>query len=197
MTSARALLVAALLFPFAAQAQRRVSVRDDLPPDLTIKDIDRLSPARIAVERASELAITASQRQRLDSASNAYSAHLEDFARPLDTLQNILDKYHKWVVKTMVERMSSQRRAPTDDKERLERARDDSIAQARADQELERATPARNELNRILLVIRAEYDAQVEATNAVLDDAQRAKLEPILDGAADELTTRLHWARTR
>src|SRR3954471_24715929 len=166
MTFSRALLAAILLLPSAAEAQRRVvSVRDELPPDLAVKDIDRLSPSRIAIERGKDLAITADQMRRLDSASKAYSLHLRDFARPLDTLQAILDRYHKWVVKKAVDRMNANRRDPATDEERADRAREDSVAQAEADRRGEVATAARNELNNVLLTIRSDYDAQIAAAN--------------------------------
>jgi hypothetical protein len=199
MTFHRLLITIALSLPLAAEAQqRRVSVRDDLPPDLEVKDIQRLSPSRISLERQKELALTAEQTRRLDSTSNAYAIHLRDFAKPLDTLQNLLDRYHKRVVKEMVDRMSSgPRRDPTTEQQRVERARDDSVEQSKADREREIANVARNELNGVLLIIRDDYDAQVAATNAVLTDDQRAKIAPILSGASDELTSRLHWARTR
>jgi hypothetical protein len=199
MTFSRTFLIAALTVPLAAGAQQmRVSVRDDLPPDLELKDIERLSPSRISLERQKELAVTAEQTRRLDSASKAYALHLKDFARSLDTLQNLLDRYHKRVVKQMVDRMTSRpRRDPTTDQERVERARDDSVEQSRADREREIATVARNELNRVLLIIRDDYDAQVAATNAVLNDDQRATIAPIFNAASDELASRLHWARMR
>jgi hypothetical protein len=199
MTSRRALLVLALMLPAALHAQRRrVTVRDELPPDLTTKDIERLSPARIALEREKELLLATDQKTRLDSLGKSYSARLKDFSRPLDTLQTILDKYHKEVVRREVDRFTSgPRRDPTTDAEREQRAREDSVDRAKADRSREAALSARNELDRILLIIRDDYDAQTAATNSVLDDAQRAKLGPIITAASDELTSRLHWARAR
>jgi len=52
---------------------------------------------------------------------------------------------------------------------------------------------AHNEFGSVLLRIRASYDSYIAATNALLDDEQRAKVGPWLEAASGELTKRLHW----
>jgi hypothetical protein len=199
MTPLRIALLFSVVLPMAGQAQqRRVTVYDELPPELTPKEIIRLDPAQIAFDRQKDLALTADQSRQLDSMAKAYDGRVKSFGKALDTLQNVLNKAHKKVVKQTVDRMrAGPRRRPDSPQDSIERARSDSVEQAETDRDRVKASAARNALNELLLTIKDQYDAEAVATNALLTEAQRSKIEPIFAGALYELTGRMHAAKAR
>ena len=199
MTPLRIALLLSLVLPMAGQAQqRRGTMYDELPPELTPKDIIRLDPAQIAFDRQKELALSADQSRQLDSMARAYDRRVKSFGKALDTLQNALNKAHKRIVQQAVDRMrAGPRRRPDSPRDSIERARSDSVDQAENDRDRVKASAARNALSELLLTIKEEYDAETVATNAVLTEAQRSKIEPIFGSALEEFMARLHWAIAR
>lgn len=203
----RSVAVLALLLPSITNAQgrnpqgrpgetRRMTIHEDVPPELHAKDLESLDPARIALDQRKALALTAAQTDRLDSIRRAYDQHAADLGKALDTLQDILNRSRHSAQQEIANRMMGSSRSSSE-RDSADRARADSIDRVKSDRERERTMAARNELGRILLGIRDGYDGYVTATNAALTDDQRARLRPFFDGASNELTTRLHWANTR
>lgn len=200
----RVSLILALTLPATLAAQRgdypsrsnaRGGNRREPPPELRTKDLEQLNPARIAVERQKDLALTPDELARLDSAARVYDLEAKDFGKGLDTLQGVMGGA---VRNLMGNPKGLGRHAPENPpssvKDSIARARRDSIDQAKADQEMERYNGAKNALTSTLLRIRAAYDDELTAVNALLTDGQRQKLGPWFEGASEELTARLHAA---
>lgn len=196
-------LIVALALPVTLAAQRggypsrgtRGSSRREPPPELRTKDLEQLNPARIAIERQKDLALTAEELARLDSAAKAYDLEAKDFGRAADTLQSIMEG----AVRNL---MGNPRglaphvpeNPPKSPRDSVERARRDSIDQLKADKDQERYMAAKNALTSTLLRIRAAYDDKLTTVNALLTEDQRSKIGSWFEGASDELTARLHAA---
>ena len=196
-------LIIALALPVTLAAQRggypsrgvRGSTRREPPPELRTKDLEQLNPARIAIERQKDLALTAVELARLDSAAKAYDLEARDFGKGVDTLQNIMDG----AVRNLMGNPRGlaphiPQNPPSSPKDSIERARRDSIDQLKADKDLERYMAAKNALTSTLLRIRAAYDDKLTTVNGLLTDDQRGKIGPWFEAASEELTARLHAA---
>jgi hypothetical protein len=196
-------LIIALALPATLAAQRggypsrgvRGGSRREPPPELRTKDLEQLNPARIAIERQKDLALTTQELTRLDSAAKAYDLEARNFGRAVDTLQNIMDG----AVRNLMGNPRGlaphvPQNPPSSPKDSVERARRDSIDQLKADKDQERYMAAKNALTATLLRIRAAYDDKLTSVNTLLTDEQRGKIGPWFQGASDELTLRLHAA---
>ena len=195
-------LTIALALPATVTAQRggypsrgnvRGSNRREPPPGLRTKDLENLSPARIAIEREKDLGLSAEVAARLDSAARVYDLEARDFGRAVDTLQNIMEKAVRSLMdnpRGLGQRVS--RDPPKSFKDSVERARNDSIDQAKADTDQERYMAAKDALGSTLLRIRTAYDDRLNTVNALLNEDQRRKIGPWFESASDELTARLH-----
>ena len=169
--------------------------RDPPPPTLRTKDLENLNPARIAIDRQKDLALTADETARLDSAAKAYDLQAKDFGKGIDTLQNIMGNAVRNLMgnpKGLAPHVS--RDPPKSPKDSIGRARNDSTDQAKADRDQERYQAAHDALSSTLLRIRAAYDDKLSTVNALLTEDQRRKIGPWFESASDELTARLHAA---
>jgi hypothetical protein len=194
-------LVLALALPATSHAQRRDpgrgmargGARRATPPELRTKDLETMSPARIALERRKDLDLTSDQATRLDSASRAYDLEAKDFGTAIDTLQGIMQKAERNLSgNPTVNGANVSRERPKSAKDSLARARNDSLDQAKADKDQERRMAAKNALASTLLKIREWYDVKLGATNGFLTEDQRHKIGPWFENASEELTARLH-----
>jgi hypothetical protein len=197
-------LILALTLPAALAAQRsrdpsrgnvRGTPRREPPPQLRTKDLENLNPARIAIERQKDLALTADETARLDSAAKAYDLEAKDFGKGIDTLQSIMGNAVRNLMgnpRGLAPHVS--RDPPKSPKDSIGRARNDSTDQAKADRDQERYMAAHDALSSTLLRIRAAYDDKLNTVNALLSEDQRGKIAPWFASASDELTARLHAA---
>jgi len=175
-----------------------VMTRQAATPELSAKDLVSLNPARIPVDRQKDLALSVDQAVRLDSIARAYDLDARDFAKAIDSLQNIMSKARRNIMNNARSAAAARTRdRPTSARDSIERARSDSIDQMNDDKEQERYRGGRNGLASTLLTIREAYDTRLGAINAFLNDEQRRKIGPWFESASDELTTRLHWANVR
>lgn len=197
-------LILSLALPALSLAQRgrdpsrgggRGGSRRDPPPELRTKDLENLNPARIAIDRQKDLALTADETARLDSAARVYDLEAKEFGRGVDTLQNIMVNAVRNLMgnpRGLAPHVS--RDPPKSPKDSIERARNDSTDQAKADRDQERYMAAHNALSSTLLRIRAAYDDKLSTVNALLTEDQRRTIGPWFESASDELTARLHAA---
>lgn len=168
------------------------------PPELRAKEISRLSPARVALDRAREINLTPDQFRKLDSLARAYDLRAKDFSRGLDTLDGIIDRSTRDLSRDRQKAAyNANRRPPENKREKDERARSDSADQAEVDLHLKRRTDARNAMGETLLATQQAFDAALTAVNGILNEEQRTKLAPIFTGLTNEFTQRLHWQNSR
>jgi hypothetical protein len=198
-------LILSLALPALVLAQRgrggqsrgngRGGTRPEPRPELRTKDLENLNPARIAIDRQKDLALTTDETARLDSAAKAYDLQAKDFGKGIDTLQNIMVNAVRSLMgnpKGLAPHVS--RDPPKSPKDSIGRARNDSTDQAKADRDQERYMAAHDALSSTLLRIRAAYDDKLSTVNALLTEDQRRKIGPWFESASDELTARLHAA---
>jgi hypothetical protein len=194
-----ALLVASIPVRGDAQGARpMLGGRADRPPELRAKDIVRLSPARVPLERAREISLTSEQFQRLDSLGRAYELRAKTFSQALDTLDGAIDRSRRDLNRDRMNASAKRnRRRPENPKDSIKQARSDSADQHTMDEHLARGTSAQNEREAVLLTTREAFDGMLAAVNSILTEDQRTKLSPIFAGLSDEFTRRLHAENIR
>jgi hypothetical protein len=174
------------------QGQGRYRQRYEEPvPDVSAKSLRQLDPARLARDHGKELSLDAEQMKALEQMSTAFDSAAKAFGRGADSLRKLLQP----------ERARPPQRGgmrppekPRTAKDSAKKARDDSIALAKADLIAARRIPARAELQTMLLQIRTTFDSAIAHTLATLTEEQRQTAAPLLDNASRQLSAMLHQA---
>jgi len=171
---------------------------DERPPALRAGEIVRLSPARVTLERAREISLTPDQFRRIDSLGRAYELSAKEFGRALDTLDGVIDRSRRDVLRDRMNAAEKRnRRRPENVRDSIDQARSDSIDQHKFDEHFASGTAAQNARSTVVLSTREAFDAALAAVNAILTEEQRTKISPILTGLSSEFTDRLHWQNVR
>jgi hypothetical protein len=172
--------------------------RDERPPELRAKEIMRLSPARVALERARDISLTPDQFRRLDSLERGYEVRARDFGRALDTLDGVIDGSRRDLARDRLNAAGKRsRNRPENARDSIKQARADSIDQHKMDEHFARGTAGQNGREQVLLSTQQTFDASLAAVNAILTEDQRTKISTILNGLSAEFVQRLHWQNIR
>jgi hypothetical protein len=176
-----ALLLAVLASPLAAQ-------NEGIP--ITGKDIERLSPARIILDRREPLRLTPAQVTRLDSIRRVY----EDSARTL--ADQVKENQRAITIAPPLLRRPPEGK-PETHKDSLSRAKLDSTNRKKRDEYFATVTAGRRDLAAALLALKDLFDANLAATVQSLDGTQHTTAALTLDQTSQEFTRRLRLANIR
>jgi hypothetical protein len=152
--------------------------------------VERLSPARVILDRAKELKLEAARMAALDSLRRAF----DDSAKHL---ANDVKKYQRAITTPPPLLKRPPEGKPETRKDSLERAKLDSTNRLKSDAYFETVTAGRRDLAATLLALKELFDASLAATIAALDGAQHTAAALTLERTSDEFTRRLRLANIR
>jgi hypothetical protein len=175
-------LLVALASPLAAQIQEGVPI--------TGKDIERLSPARIILDRRESLRLEPIQVTKLDSVLKVYEDSAKDLADHVRQYQRAIT-----IAPPLLRRPPEGK--PETLKDSLSRARLDSTNRKKRDEYFETVTSGRRDLAGALLALKDLFDANLASTIQSLDGTQHTTAALTLDQTSQEFTRRLRLANIR
>ena len=157
---------------------------------ITAKDIERLDPARIILDRREALKLQKEQIVVLDSMRKAFD----------DSAKKVADdvRRHQRAITTpppMLRRPPEGK--PETRKDSLERAKLDSTNRVKRDRYFETVTTGRRDLATGLLALKELFDSTLAATIKSLDGSQHTSAALSLERASEEFTRRLRLANVR
>lgn len=176
-----ALLLATLASPLAAQ-------NEGIP--ISGRDIERLSPARIILDRRETLRLEPTQVTRLDSVRRAYEDSAKSIADQVKQYQRAIT-----IAPPLLRRPPEGK--PETRRDSLSRARLDSTNRRKRDEYFETVTTGRRDLAAALLALKDLFDANLAATVQSLDGTQHTTAALTLDQTSQEFTRRLRLANVR
>jgi hypothetical protein len=153
-------------------------------------DIDRLTPARVILERREPLKLGKAQIATLDSLGRV-------FADSAKRLADSVRKYQRAITTAPPMLKRPPEGKPETKKDSLKRAQLDSTNRAKRDAYFETVTTGRRDLAAALLALKDLFDASLAATIQSLDGTQHTTAALALEQTADEFTRRLRLANIR
>lgn len=176
------IILAAAVFAAPAAAQEGAS--------LPVKELERLNPARVVLDRRDQLKLSPAQVTQLDSMRKVFddsTRHLADDARK-----------HQRAISTpppLLRRPPEGK--PETRKDSVSRAKLDSTNRIKRDRYFETVTTGRRDLAATLLALKDLFDANLTAVIPVLDGGQHTAVSLELERASEEFTRRLRLANVR
>jgi hypothetical protein len=171
-----------------AQSRRGFQQPEGVP--ISHKDIERLSPASVVLDRREQLRLEKTQIAKLDSLHRAFN----------DSASFLADKAREYqrqitVAPPMLKRPPEGK--PETRKDSLERAKLDSTNRLKRDKYFETVTTGRRDLAAALLGLKELFDASLAATIQALDGTQHTTAALTLEQTSQEFTRRLRLANIR
>jgi hypothetical protein len=176
-----ALLLATLASPLAAQSE-------GVP--ISGKDIERLSPARIILDRRESLRLEPAQATKLDSVRRVYEDSAKVIADQVRQYQRAIT-----IAPPLLRRPPDGK--PETHKDSVSRAKLDSTNRRKRDEYFQTVTTGRRDLAAALLALKELFDANLAATIQSLDGTQHTTAALTLDQTSQEFTRRLRLANIR
>ena len=176
------------LFIAAAVIAAPLGAQQGVP--LQAKEIERLNPARVILDRRQELKLEAPQVARLDSMRRVFD----------DTAKHLADDVRKNQRKITTAPPLLRRPPegkPESRKDSVSRAKLESDNRAKRDEYFEVVTTGRRDLAATLLELKTLFDANLAATIQALDGGQYTTAALSLERASAEFTRRLRLANVR
>lgn len=157
---------------------------------LSHKEIERLNPVRVILDRRENLKVEDAQLPRLDSLKKAF----EDSAKKV---ADDVKRYQRAVTTAppMLRRPPDGK--PETRKDSLSRAKLDSTNRVKRDQYFETVTAGRRDLAAALLALKELFDETLAATIAALNGSQHTAAALSLERTSEEFTRRLRLANVR
>ncbi len=157
---------------------------------ITGKDIERLDPAQVILDRAEALKLQKTQIVALDSLRKVFD----------DSAKKVADEVrkHQRAITTpppLLRRPPEGK--PETRKDSLERAKLDSTNRVKRDRYFETVTTGRRDLAAALLTLKELFDATLASTISALDGTQHTSAALSLERASEEFTRRLRLANVR
>ena len=176
------LMTAALLAASPLRAQEGVP--------LTTKDVERLDPARVILDRRAELKLLPAQLLALDSIRKAF----DDSAK---YLADDVRKHQRAITSPPPLLRRPPEGKPETRKDSLSRAKLDSTNREKRDRYFETVTTGRRDLATALLTLKELCDSTLASTIRALDGSQHTAAALSLERASEEFTRRLRLANVR
>jgi hypothetical protein len=154
------------------------------------KDIDRMTPARVILERREPLKLEKAQVSRLDSLARVFG----DSAK---RLADSVRKYQRAVTTAPPMLKRPPEGKPETKKDSVKRADLERDNRAKRDKYFETVTAGRRDLAAALLALKELFDTSLAATIQALDGAQHTAAALALEQTSDEFTRRLRLANVR
>jgi hypothetical protein len=154
------------------------------------RELERLNPVRVILDRKAQLKLQPPQVIRLDSMRKAFD----------DSARHLADdvKRHQRAITTappLLRRPPEGK--PETRKDSLSRAKLDSSNRAKRDKYFETVTTGRRDLAASLLALKTLFDSTLASTILALDGSQHTAAALSLERASDEFTRRLRLANIR
>jgi hypothetical protein len=188
MRLAAALFLVSLAIPALAQRRPPFQPLEGVP--ISHKDVERLSPAAVILDRRDQLKLQATQVTTLDSLRRAFDDSAKFLADRVKGYQREIT-----VPPPLLKRPPEGK--PETRKDSLSRAKLDSTNRIKRDAYFERVTTGRRDLAAGLLSLKELFDASLAATIQVLDGTQHTTAALTLEQTSEEFTRRLRLANVR
>ena len=153
-------------------------------------DIDRLTPARVILDRRAGLKLEKAQVAKLDSLGRAFG----DSAK---RLADSVKKYQRAITTAPPMLKRPPEGKPETKKDSVKRAQLDSTNRAKRDAYFETVTTGRRDLAAALLALKDLFDASMASTIQALDGTQHTTAALALEQTSQEFTRRLRLANIR
>jgi hypothetical protein len=177
-----------LLLAAAVLSAAPLAAQEGVP--LTHKDVERLDPARVILDRREELKLLPPQVAALDSIRKAFDDSAKVLADDVRRNQRAITS-----PPPMLRRPPEGK--PETAKDSVSRARLDSTNRVKRDRYFETVTTGRRDLAATLLTLKDLFDATLASTIKALDGSQHTAAALSLERASEEFTRRLRLANIR
>jgi hypothetical protein len=157
---------------------------------LTAKDVERLDPARVILDRREALKLQPAQIVVLDSIRKAFD----------DSAKKVADdvrKHQRAITSPPPLLRRPPEGKPETRKDSLSRAQLDSTNRVKRDRHFETVTTGRRDLAAALLALKELFDATLASTIQALDGSQHTAAALSMERASEEFTRRLRLANVR
>lgn len=173
----------------SASAQSRAFFQPEGVP-ISHKDVDRLSPASVILDRKEQLKLDKAQIATIDSMRRAFVDSASRLADEVRKSQRAIS-----TAPPLLRRPPEGK--PETRKDSLERAKLDSTNRRKRDAYFETVTTGRRDLAATLLALKDLFDANLAATIQALDGTQHTTAALTLEQTSQEFTRRLRLANIR
>jgi hypothetical protein len=177
-----------LLLASPALAQRFQRPPEGIP--ISHKDVERLSPAGVMLEKRQPYHLEQAQILRLDSLHKAFADSAKRLADGVKDYQRAIN-----TAPPMLKRPPEGK--PQSKKDSVSRAKLERENREKQDKYFETVTAGRRDLAAALLALKDLFDASLAATIQALDGAQHTSAALTLEQTSDEFTRRLRLANVR
>jgi len=154
------------------------------------KDIERLGPSRLVLDRRDALKLDKTQIARLDSLRKAFETRAGRLADSVKQNQRAITTPPPLLKRPPEEK-------PQTHKDSVSRAKLDSTNRVKRDAYFATVTTGRRDLSSTLLALKELFDANLASTIQVLDGSQHTTMALSLEQASEEFTRRLRLANIR
>jgi hypothetical protein len=157
---------------------------------LSRKDVERLGPSRMVLDRRDALKLDKTQTTKLDSLRKAFEARASQLVDSVRQNQRAITTPPPLL-------RNPPEGKPETHKDSVSRAMLDSTNRVKRDAYFAVVTTGRRDLAASLLALKELFDANLAATIQVLDGTQHTTMALSLEQASEELTRRLRLANIR